>query len=167
MKWLLALAVVGVAAFAAAPAVAAIEVSITSPASSAHVGDVGVVVPVQITASATLGVYGVQLNVDGQPYPNAATWDSTQTSLYRYQIAWNTAGVGVGTHSLTVTAMDWSVAFPGGVTQTSAAGYGGRWSGVSDDFVVGAGAVLACARGDAGYRLGDQCGESGDGAVGG
>ncbi len=77
-------------------------------------------VPVQITASATLGVYGVQLNVDGQPYPNAATWDSTQTSLYRYQIAWNTGGVAVGTHSLTVTAMDWSVAFPGGVTQTSA-----------------------------------------------
>jgi Bacterial Ig domain/Polysaccharide deacetylase len=118
---MLALVVVGVAAFAAAPAVAAIEVSITSPASSAHVGDVGVVVPVQITASATLGVYGVQLNVDGQPYPNAATWDSTQTSLYRYQIAWNTAAVTVGTHSLTVTAMDWSVAFPGGVTQTSGA----------------------------------------------
>ena len=75
--------------------------------------------PIQITASATSGVYGVQLNVDGQPYPNAATWDSTQTGPFQYRIDWNTTGISVGTHLLSVTAMDWSVAFPEGATQES------------------------------------------------
>ncbi len=119
MRRLLFLLVVGLAAFAAGPAAAAIAVTITSPASSAHVGDIGSVVPVQITASATSGIYGVQLNVDGQPYPNAATWDSTPTGQYLYEIDWNTTGLTVGTHLLSVTAMDWSVAFPGGATQES------------------------------------------------
>ena len=119
MRKMLLLLVIGLAAVAAGPAGAAIEVAITSPASSAHVGDVGSVVPIQITASATSGVYGVQVNVDGQPYPNAATWDSTQTGPFQYQIAWNTTGISVGTHLLSVTAMDWSVAFPEGATQES------------------------------------------------
>jgi Bacterial Ig domain/Polysaccharide deacetylase len=119
MRKMLFLLVVGLAAIAASPAGAAIEVVITSPASSAHVGDVGAVVPVQITASATSGVYGVQLNVDGQPYPDAATWDSTPTGQYLYEIDWNMIGLAAGTHLLSVTAMDWSVAFPEGATQES------------------------------------------------
>ncbi len=119
MRKLLFLLVVGLAAFAAGPAAAAIEVTITSPASAAHVGDIGTVVPVQATASATSGIYGVQLNVDGQPYPNAATWDSTPTGQYLYEIDWNTTGLAAGTHLLSVTAMDWSVPFPEGATQES------------------------------------------------
>ncbi len=119
MRRLLFLLVAGLAAFAAGPAAAAIQVTITSPASSAHVGDIGTVLPVQINASATSGIYGVQLNVDGQPYPDAATWDSTPTGQYVYEIDWNTTGLTAGTHLLSVTAMDWSVAFPDGSTQES------------------------------------------------
>ncbi len=119
MRKLLLLLALTAGAFAAGPAGAAINVQITNPASAAHVGDVGSVVPIQITASATSGVYGVQLNVDGQPYPNDATWDSTPTGQYQYQINWDTTGVSVGTHLLSVTAMDWSEAFPEGATQES------------------------------------------------
>src|SRR5205823_200397 len=113
----LLLALVLGAASWAAPAGAAIEVAILSPADGAP--SLTGVVHVQISASATSGVYGVQLHVDGNPYPDAAAWTSTPSGPYRYQIDWNTAGLAVGPHALSVTAMDWSAAFPDGSTQES------------------------------------------------
>jgi hypothetical protein len=103
------------AALGAGPARAAIEVSILSPAAGVHVGDVGTIVPVRIGASADQGIFGVQLLVDGQPY---GAFDPTPVDLYRYQVDWNTAGVAVGTHTLAVTATDWS-SIGGGVQLTS------------------------------------------------
>jgi hypothetical protein len=94
---------------------AAIEVSILVPATGAHVGDVGAIVPVRIDASADQGIFGVQLLVDGQPYGG---FDSSPVDLYRYQVDWNTAGLAVGAHTLAVTATDWS-SIGGGVQLTS------------------------------------------------
>lgn len=84
MRRVLVLLALGLAAFGAAPAGAAIQVSILSPMDGAQ--SLAGVVPVQISASAASGVYGVQLNVDGQAYPNAATWDSTPIGQYQYEI---------------------------------------------------------------------------------
>jgi hypothetical protein len=103
------------AALGAGPARAAIEVAITAPLSNTHVGDVGATVPVRIDASADQGIFGVQLLVDGNPY---GPLDTTTVDLYRYEVAWNTVGVAVGAHTLTVTATDWSV-IGGGIQLTS------------------------------------------------
>jgi hypothetical protein len=116
MRFRLALTCVALfAALGVGQARAAIEVSILSPAAGVHVGDVGVVVPVRIDASADQGIFGVQLLVDGQPY---GAFDSTPVDLYRYQVDWNTVGLAVGTHTLAVTATDWS-SIGGGAQLTS------------------------------------------------
>jgi hypothetical protein len=117
VRRVLVLLALGLAAFAAAPAGAAIQVGILSPVDGAP--SLTGIVPVQISASAASGVYGVQLNVDGQSYPNAVTWDSTPIGQYQYEIDWNTAGLPAGPHVLSVTAMDWSATFPDGSTQKS------------------------------------------------
>jgi hypothetical protein len=105
-----------VAALLVAPAALAdTQVAITSPVDGAH--SLSGVVAVEVTASATSGVYGVQLNVDGVA---VGAWDTTQVSAYRYSIPWDTTGVAAGTHTLTVMAMDWSVPFPDGNLTASA-----------------------------------------------
>jgi len=112
---LLVLLAAGIAAAAAAGrAGAAIDVSITSPVSGAH--SLSGTVPVDITASADAGIFGVQLYVDGNAYGSI---DSTTVGQYQYEIDWDTSGVSVGTHTLTAVATDWSLPFPPGNTQTS------------------------------------------------
>jgi len=114
MRKALALLTLVVSGIAAAPAAAAIEVAITAPQDGAH--SLGGVVAVDVTASADSGIYAVRLNVDGQPYGDYVT---AQTAPYRYRLPWSTAGVTVGPHTLSVTAMDWSQPFPNGTLQTS------------------------------------------------
>src|SRR5262249_54174815 len=97
------------------PAYGAVEVAITSPGPGAH--SLSGVVPVTITASADMGVYAVQLNVDGVA---SGTWTTATTGLYQYEIDWDTTGVSTGSHTLTATALDWSQPFPLGVLQDSA-----------------------------------------------
>jgi hypothetical protein len=99
---------------AARPASAAIEVAITKPEAGAHSLDG--LVNVEVTASADAGIYAVQLNVDGKPYGDLVT---TPVSAYRYVVPWNTNGLAFGTHTLTVTAMDWSQPFPAGAVRTT------------------------------------------------
>ena len=108
-------AAAAIAASARHAAAAAIDVSITSPVSGAH--SLSGTVPVDITASADLGIFGVQLYVDG-----AATGsvDLTPVGQYQYEIDWDTSGVSAGTHTLTAVATDYSLPFPPGNTQTSA-----------------------------------------------
>ncbi len=103
MRCALFLAVGAGAAAIVSPASAAINVAITSPAGGAH--SLSGVQEVDVTASADLGVYGVQLSVDGQPY---GVLDTMQVSLYRYAIAWDTTGLAPGTHTLLAVAQDWS-----------------------------------------------------------
>ena len=114
MRKLLALLTLAVAGIAAAPAAGAIEVAITKPENGAH--SLGGVVKVDVTASASSGIYGVQLNVDGEPYGD---WMTTPSAPYRYQLDWSTDGLAPGSHTLSVTAMDWSQPFPSDVIQTT------------------------------------------------
>jgi hypothetical protein len=101
---LAALAIVG-AALLASPAGAAINDSITSPASGAH--SLSGVVTVTANASADAGVQSVQLYVDGSPSGLPVT---TTTAQYTYQLSWDTTGAAVGNHTLAVLATDWSTA---------------------------------------------------------
>ena len=110
MKRLVALVALITAFAIAGPAYAAVQVAITSPASGAH--SLGGIVPVKVTASADMGIYAVQLNVDGVA---TGGWITATTGLYQYELAWNTAGVAIGNHTLSVTAIDWSRPFPLGV----------------------------------------------------
>src|SRR5271169_2537336 len=119
VRWIVVLAAVSASAFFVSPGLAATNVAITSPVSGSH-ADTGSIVPVAITASSDSGVYAVQMNVDGVPWPNASAWDSTPTGQYQYSINWDTTGLTAGTHVLTATAMDWSQPFPNGATQVSA-----------------------------------------------
>src|SRR6185295_7860537 len=70
-----------------APAYGAVQVAITSPESGAH--SLAGVVPVTVTASADMGVYAVQLNVDGVA---GSGWTTATTGLYQYEIDWDTSG---------------------------------------------------------------------------
>ena len=115
MRRALALLTLVVAGIAASPAAAAIEVAITKPADGAR--SLGGIVQVEATASASSGIYAVRLNVDGKPYGDFVT---TSVSPYRYVLPWDTSGVAFGSHTLSVTAMDWSQPFPNGTLQTSA-----------------------------------------------
>jgi hypothetical protein len=114
VRKVLALLTLLVAGVAAAPAAAAIEVTITKPEDGAH--SLGDVVTVEVAASADAGISAVQLNVDGQPYGD---YVMTPSAPYRYELEWSTSGVAVGSHTLSATAMDWSQPFPNGALQTS------------------------------------------------
>ncbi len=116
MRRILALLTLVVAGIAASPAAAAIEVQVTKPLDGAR--SLGGVVQVEATASADSGIYAVRLNVDGKPYGDFVT---TPVAPYRYVLPWNTAGLPFGSHTLSVTAMDWSQPFPNGTLQTSSA----------------------------------------------
>jgi hypothetical protein len=65
-------------------------------------------VPVQANASATDGIYSVQLYVDGAPYGIPS---STPIGPYLYELAWDTTTVVPGDHTLSVLATDWSFAY--------------------------------------------------------
>lgn len=106
MRRRVALFVVGLAfcLIGAAPAAAAIQVSITSPTDGAH--SLQGVVPVAVTASADDGIYSVWLFVDGQPWGIA---NSLPVSQYQYVIPWDTSTLPQGDHTLTVLATDWSL----------------------------------------------------------
>jgi Big-like domain-containing protein/polysaccharide deacetylase len=99
---LLAVAIAAVLA-AAGQAQAAFQVGITSPVDGSH--SLGGVVPVDVTASADIGIYSVQLYVDGTPYGMP---DTTPIGLYQYEIPWDTSSVPQGDHLLSVVATDWS-----------------------------------------------------------
>lgn len=78
-------------------------VSILSPASGATLSGT---VDVDVDASATYGIYSVQLLVDGQ---KTGAPDRTQVSLYHYIIPLDTKALANGSHSLSILATDWSV----------------------------------------------------------
>jgi hypothetical protein len=102
---------VALALFGAGEARAAIEVSIASPADGAH--SLQGAVPVEVNASATNGIFSVQLYVDGKP----SGVPSTMTvGPYRYLLSWDTSTVSQGDHTLAALATDWSGSF---VTQMS------------------------------------------------
>ncbi len=115
---ILCAAVAALGALATAPAGAAstssVQVSITSPVDGAH--SLSGIVPVLVSASADMGIYSVQLLVDGLPLGAPVT---TAVGPYEYEIAWDTSGINVGTHVLTVVATDWSQ--PGGGVQKASA----------------------------------------------
>ncbi|HXY16679.1 MAG TPA: Ig-like domain-containing protein [Gaiellaceae bacterium] len=111
---LFALAAAVAGTVTAAASAGPIEVAITSPADGAH--SLNGVVDVEVTASATAGIYGVQLLVDGAAYGQLVT---TPVGQYRYQIAWDTSTATVGSHTLAVTAFDWSQPYPDGAQLTS------------------------------------------------
>jgi len=124
MRRLLAFAAPIAAVLVAAPAaltlgiapspLATMSVAITSPADGAH--SLTGTVQVDVDASASAGVYGVQLNVDGVATGPMVT---TTVGQYQYAIPWDTSGVALGWHTLTVTAMDWSQPYPNGNLKTS------------------------------------------------
>jgi hypothetical protein len=63
-------------------------------------------VPVQVNASATDGIFSVQLYVDGAPY---GVPDTVPIGPYRYELPWDTSTVTPGDHTLSVLATDWSL----------------------------------------------------------
>jgi hypothetical protein len=71
-------------------------VFITAPAGGANLSGV---VQVSAGASDNIGVFGVQFMVDGTPV-------GAEVTSAPYQVAWNTAGVGNGSHTLTAVARD-------------------------------------------------------------
>ena len=114
MRRLVFLCALVAVAVAAPSASAAIQTAITSPQAGAH--SLSGVVPVLVNASAGQGIYSVQLEVDAVPY---GLPDTTPIGPYQYEIDWDTNGVSVGNHTLTVVATDWSQ-IGGGVQQASA-----------------------------------------------
>ena len=94
---------------------AATEVAITSPQAGDH--SLSGVVPVTVNASATSGVYSVQLQVDGK---NVGAPDLTPTALYTYVIPWDTSGLAPGNHTLVAVASDWSLPLGGPTTDSAA-----------------------------------------------
>ncbi len=114
MRKLFALLTLAVAGIAAAPAAGAIEVAITNPENGAH--SLGGVVKVNVTASASSGIYGVRLNVDGEPN---GEWVTKPSAQYSYELEWPTDALAFGEHTLSVTAMDWSQPFPSEMVQTT------------------------------------------------
>jgi hypothetical protein len=103
------------AAPAAAPA-GAVQVSIVSPTNGAK-GLTGTV-NVGVSASATYGIYSVQLLVDGTAVGSPV---STQDSAYHYTIPWDTSAASAGSHTLTALATDWSVNPPAVGNQATSA----------------------------------------------
>ncbi len=102
LRLLLGLAVVAVGAgFVTSPAAAAIQVSVTSPLDGAH--SLSGIVDVQINASADVGVFSVQLYVDGNPYGMP---DLTTVTQYTYSIPWDTSTVAAGAHTLSALATE-------------------------------------------------------------
>jgi Bacterial Ig domain/Polysaccharide deacetylase len=110
---LLFVSAVVVAVIVAPAAGAAIDVGITSPQTGAH--SLSGVVSVLVNASADQGIYSVQLEVDGVPF---GIPDTTPVGPYQYEVDWDTSGVTVGNHTLSVLATDWSQ-IGGGVQQAS------------------------------------------------
>ncbi len=80
-----------------------VVVSILSPSSGTSLQGV---TSVEVDASATYGIYSVQLLVDGKA---TGAPDRTQVSLYRYSIPLDTSTLADGRHKLAALATDWSV----------------------------------------------------------
>src|SRR5215475_11362967 len=76
---------------------------VTSPASGAH--SLSGVVPVIISASSDVGVYGVQLQIDHKYYGVINTVPFAQ---YTYEIDVDASTIANGDHTLTAIATDWS-----------------------------------------------------------
>lgn len=114
-RMLLLVVTILAATFSPGLAQAATQITITSPGAGAH--SLSGVVPVTINASATAGIYSVQLKVDGVAVGSPVL---SPTAPYTYVVNWDTTGVAVGNHTLLATAMDWSLPFPNGVLTDSA-----------------------------------------------
>jgi hypothetical protein len=100
---------------------ATVDVSIASPPDGAH--SLSGTIPVLVDASADVGIYSVQLQIDGQYFGVPVT---TPISPYRYEIDVDSSTLAVGTHTLTAIATDWSQI-----------GGGDRWA--SDDVTIDVG----------------------------
>ena len=118
-------AFVAAAAIALAiPAVAQaidVEVAVVNPADGTH--SLSGVVPVMIQASSDVGIYAVQLQIDGKYY---GAQDMVPSAPFEYEIDVDTSKLTQGTHTLTAIATDWSQI-----------GGGQRWA--SDDVSVDVG----------------------------
>lgn len=93
-----------------------VQVEINSPKDNAS--NLSGTVPISITASATFGIYSVQLFVDGAAWGDPVT---APDGIYHYTIPWSTEGYSAGKHVLTVLATDWSVIPPAIGTQVTSA----------------------------------------------
>ncbi|HZQ80520.1 MAG TPA: Ig-like domain-containing protein [Gaiellaceae bacterium] len=104
MKWLVVVAAV-LAVFVVVPTASAIdvEVSIASPVDGAH--SLSGVVPVTVDASSDVGIYSVQLQVDGKYY---GVPDLVPSPPFVYTISVDTSTLAQGTHTITAVATDWS-----------------------------------------------------------